>query len=188
MALMFLTLPCSLALSAPPSQLIFVSKCNSILPRPAAFAIFQPRIHANFRPALRVKASSSELVGTGDWGEPVSLGTVKLPANVNLLKLETLLFQWGSSLTQNANLPLPVPLKVDKISGGIRLGYIKVTDGAIEELVHIDCLVSQATTDSNPMFRAVRSGRFKDQVPPGEPAIMQSLLQALRKSIELSTV
>lgn len=136
--------------------------------------------------SLRAQASSSELAGAADWGEPISLGTVKLPANVNLEKLENLLYQWGNSLTQNANLPLPAPIKVDKIEGGVRLGYIRLVDGAVEDLAHIDCVVFSGSTGGSPMFRAVRSGRLKDQVPPGEPLIMQSLLQSLKKSIALS--
>ncbi|KAH7331315.1 hypothetical protein KP509_20G026100 [Ceratopteris richardii] len=136
--------------------------------------------------SFRSQASSSELAGASDWGEPVSLGTVKLPANVDLERLEVLLYQWGNSLTQNANLPLPVPIKVDKIEGGVRLGYIRLVDGAIENIAHIDCLVFPGTKDSSAMFRALRNGQLKDQVPPGEPVIMQSLLQCLKKSIELA--
>ncbi|KAI5057455.1 hypothetical protein GOP47_0027470 [Adiantum capillus-veneris] len=135
---------------------------------------------------LRAQASSSELAGAVDWGEPISLGTVKLPDNINLQKLDILLYQWGSNLTQNANLPLPAPIKVDKIKGGVRLGYIRLVDGAIEDLAHIDCCVFPGTKDSSAMFRAVRSGRFKDQVPPGEALIMQSLLQSLKMSIQLA--
>lgn len=137
---------------------------------------------------VRAKASSTDLAGAADWGEPVSLGTVKLPPDVNLQRLEVLIYQWGSNLTQNANLPLPVPIKVDKIDGGVRLGYIRLMDGAIEDLAHIDCVVYPGTRDSSAMFRAVRNGRLKNEVPPGEPVIMQSLLQALKKSIELSRV
>ncbi|MCO5607644.1 hypothetical protein L7F22_061842 [Adiantum nelumboides] len=136
--------------------------------------------------SLIAKASSSELAGAVDWGEPISLGTVKLPVNINLQKLEVLLYQWGNNLTQNANLPLPAPIKVDKIEGGVRIGYIRLVDGAIEDLAHIDCCVYPGTKDSRPMFRALRSGRLKDQVPPGEALIMQSLLQSLKKSVELA--
>ena len=161
------------------------------------------------------------------------------------------IIQWGSSLTQNANLPLPLPLKVsfqnsfryrrsfrstvdcfgsyafrqiilfnltlsrgarvitpaiydyvspffktllthcrqvDKIDGGVRLGYIRLVDGRIEDLCHIDCVIFPASPDSSAIFRALRSGRFKDQAAPGEQIIMQSLLQALKKSIQLSRV
>eukprot|EP00250_Pteridium_aquilinum_P006136 c16110_g1_i1 orf=73-636(+) len=138
---------------------------------------------------VNAQASSTDLAAAADWGEPISLGTVKLPANVNLQKLEGLLYQWGNSLTQNANLPLPLPIKVDKIEGGVRLGYIRLVNGVIEDLAHIDCVVySGSTKESSAMFRAVRCGRYKNEVPPGEPIIMQSLLQALKKSIELSSV
>ncbi|KAJ7534753.1 hypothetical protein O6H91_12G002400 [Diphasiastrum complanatum] len=135
-----------------------------------------------------VKAASegTSIVQEGDWGEPISLGTAKLPPDVDLQKLETLLFQWGNSLTQNAYLPLPAPIRVDKVDYGVRLGYIKVTAGVIESLVHIDILVLPATANSQAMFRAVRNGRLKDMVPPGEPVIMQSLLQALKTSIDLA--
>lgn len=119
-------------------------------------------------------------------GEGVSLGTALLPPDADLKKLESLLFQWGNSLTANANLPLPNPLKVDKVKGGVRLGYIRVIDGAIEDLVHIDVIVNAATGDQQAYFQATRNGLYKDKVPPGEPLIMQSLLQALRKSIQLA--
>ncbi|KAH9573807.1 hypothetical protein CY35_01G020500 [Sphagnum magellanicum] len=122
----------------------------------------------------------------GSWGEPVSLGTAILPPDVDLPKLEALLFQWGNSITQNASLPLPYPLKVDKVEGGVRLGYISLNNGVIENLVHIDVIVSPAEGDSNAMFQALRNGRYKDKVPPGEPVIMQSLLQALRQSIQIA--
>lgn len=79
-----------------------------------------------------------------------------------------------------------ITAQVDKIEGGVRLGYIRLVNGAIEDLAHIDCVVYPGTKDSSAMFRAVRSGRLKNEVPPGEPIIMQSLLQALKKSIELS--
>lgn len=133
-------------------------------------------------------SSTTDLSGAGaaDWGEPISLGTVKLPPNVNLQKLERLIYQWGSNLTQNADLPLPVPIKVDKIQGGVRLGYIRLVNGEIDDLAHIDCVVYPGTKDSNAMFRAVRGGRLKNEVPPGEPLIMQGLLKALKKSIELA--
>ncbi|TVU36422.1 hypothetical protein EJB05_18355 [Eragrostis curvula] len=116
-----------------------------------------------------------------DDDDGVSLGTVKLPGNIDIPRFETLLFQWGNSLCQGANLPLPVPLKVDKIEGGIRLGFIAIDDGATQTLVYIDCVVSPAPDGSGPVFRAIRNGPMKDQEPPGEPRIMRSLLQAARK-------
>ncbi|XWS56019.1 hypothetical protein CRYUN_Cryun09bG0050600 [Craigia yunnanensis] len=123
-----------------------------------------------------------------DLEDGVSLGTVKLPSNTDLLRFETLLFQWANSLCQGANLPLPVPLKIDKIPGGARLGFITIGDGKTEVLVYIDCLVFPATDGSGPIFRAIRNGPLKDQSPPGEPRIMRSLLQALQKSIEIARV
>ncbi|XP_039137838.1 uncharacterized protein LOC120275361 [Dioscorea cayenensis subsp. rotundata] len=137
------------------------------------------------------RASSSSpdkgLVPSTDEDEDgVSLGTMKLPPDVDIARFETLLFQWANSLCQGANLPLPVPLKVDKIEGGARLGFIDVDDGKTEVRVYIDCLVFAATENSGPLFRAIRNGPFKQQAPPGEPRIMRSLLQALQKSIEIA--
>ncbi|CDP20110.1 unnamed protein product [Coffea canephora] len=113
---------------------------------------------------------------------------MKLPVDTDLAKFETLLFQWGNSLCQGANLPLPVPLKVDKIAGGARLGFITIGDGKTEVLVYIDCLVFPATDSSGPIFRAIRNGPLKAQSAPGEPRIMRSLLAALQKSVEIARV
>ncbi|XP_022972616.1 uncharacterized protein LOC111471157 [Cucurbita maxima] len=118
----------------------------------------------------------------------VSLGTMKLPSDIDIAKFEVLLFQWANSLCQGANLPLPVPLRVDKIASGVRLGFISIGDGKTEVLVYIDCLVFPATASSSPIFRAIRNGRLKDQSPPGEPRIMRSLLSALKKSVEIAVV
>ncbi|KAM3352756.1 hypothetical protein ACQJBY_024144 [Aegilops geniculata] len=118
----------------------------------------------------------------------VSLGTVKLPANIDVARFEGLLFQWGNSLCQGAMLPLPVPIKVDKVEGGIRLGFIGIDDGATSLLAYIDCLVSPATDGSGFVFRAIRNGAMKDMEPPGEPRIMRSLLMALQKSIQIAQV
>ncbi len=75
---------------------------------------------------------------------------------------------------------------MDKVEGGVRLGYISLNNGVIENLVHIDVIISSAEGDSNAMFQALRNGRYKDKVPPGEPVIMQSLLQVLRQSIQIA--
>jgi len=77
-------------------------------------------------------------------------------------------------------------IQVDKIAGGARLGFITIENGKTEVLVYIDCLVSPSNQNSAPMFRAIRNGPLKDKVPPGEPRIMRSLLQALQKSIEIA--
>lgn len=76
---------------------------------------------------------------------------------------------------------------MDRVEGGVRLGYIRVVDGKMEDLVHIDVLVTPPS-DEQPkaMFRAIRNGPMKNSVPPGEPAIMQSLLAALKISIPLA--
>lgn len=128
------------------------------------------------------------IVETGDFGEPISLGTMKLPSNVDVKRVEGFLFQWGNSLTQSANIPLPVPLKVDRVKGGIRLGFIQIKEGKVEDLVYIDCLIFPAEEGSSPVFRALRNGKLKNETPPGEPMIMRSLLQALKKSIDLSRI
>ena len=78
--------------------------------------------------------------------------------------------------------------QVDKVEGGIRLGFIAVEDGATQTLVYIDCLVSQAPDGSGLVFRAIRNGPLKDKEPPGEPRIMRSLLQALQMSIQIAQV
>ncbi|KAK3026707.1 hypothetical protein RJ639_041320 [Escallonia herrerae] len=123
-----------------------------------------------------------------DDEDGVSLGTMKLPLDTDVPRFESLLFQWGNSLCQGANLPLPMPLKVDKILGGARLGFITIGDGNTEVLVYIDCLVYPATGGSGPFFRAVRNGPLKDKSPPGEPRIMESLLQALKKCVQIARV
>lgn len=76
--------------------------------------------------------------------------------------------------------------QVDKISGGVRLGFITIDDGKTEVLVYIDCQVLPPTDGSIPMFQATRNGPLKDQPPPGEPRIMRSLLGALKKSVEIA--
>ncbi|GMN39436.1 hypothetical protein TIFTF001_008659 [Ficus carica] len=137
---------------------------------------------------LKASAGSDGIVAAdGDDPEDgVSLGTMKLPSDTDLQRFESLLFQWGNSLCQGANLPLPVPLKVDKIAGGARLGFITIGDGKTEVPVYIDCLVFPATESSGPIFRAIRNGPLKDQPPPGEHRVMRSLLQALQKSVEIA--
>ncbi|MED6182150.1 hypothetical protein PIB30_025867 [Stylosanthes scabra] len=136
-------------------------------------------------PILVARASPGN-GGTTEDDDGVSLGTMKLPLDIDLQRFDSLLFQWANSLCQGANLPLPVPLKVDKIAGGARLGFITIDDGKTEVLVHIDCVVSPATENSAPVFRATRNGPMKDNAPPGEPRIMRSLLQALQKSVEIA--
>ncbi|XP_068659993.1 uncharacterized protein [Aristolochia californica] len=126
--------------------------------------------------------------GLADEQDGISLGTMKLPTDIDIGRFETLLFQWANSLCQGANIPLPVPLKVDKVKGGVRLGFSTVGDGKSEVLVYIDCLVFPATADSGPLFRAVRNGTSKGQAPPGEERIMRSLLPALRKSVEIARI
>ncbi|KAJ6361854.1 hypothetical protein OIU78_002296 [Salix suchowensis] len=123
--------------------------------------------HRNILPVPKSSPENDGIVAADNEGEDgVSLGTFKLPGNTDLQRFETLLFQWANSLCQGANLPLPMPLKVDKISGGARLGFITIEDGKTEVLVYIDCLVFPATSDSGPIFRAVRNGPLKDAPPP----------------------
>ncbi|RWR85188.1 Plant organelle RNA recognition domain-containing protein [Cinnamomum micranthum f. kanehirae] len=136
----------------------------------------------------RASSQSDGIIEADIDGGGVPLGTMKLPPDTDVNRFETLLFQWANSLCQGANLPLPVPLKVDRIKGGARLGFITIEDAKTEVCVYIDCLVFPATKDSSPMFRAVRNGTMKDQPPPGEPRIMRSLLQALQKSVEIARI
>lgn len=77
-------------------------------------------------------------------------------------------------------------LQIDKIAGGVRLGFITIGDGGTELPVHIDCLVYPPTDGVIPIFRAVRNGAKKDQTAPGEERIMKSLLGALKKSVEIA--
>nr|KYP73897.1 hypothetical protein KK1_006555 [Cajanus cajan] len=132
------------------------------------------------------KASARTDGPTATDDDGVSLGTMKLPVDTDLQRFDSLLFQWANSLCQGANLPLPVPLKVDKIAGGARLGFITIGDGKTEVNVYIDCMVFPPTDNSAPIFRAIRNGPLKDKAPPGEPRIMRSLLQALQKSVEIA--
>ncbi|XP_057857834.2 uncharacterized protein LOC131066941 isoform X2 [Cryptomeria japonica] len=118
---------------------------------------------------LRAASEEGGVVKTEQSDEPISLGTMKLPPNVDLKKMETLLFQ------------------VEKVKGGVRLGFIRVNEGKVEDLVHIDCLIFPATEGSPAMFRALRDGKLKNETPPGESSIMQRLLPALKKSINLAS-
>ncbi|CAK9320182.1 unnamed protein product [Citrullus colocynthis] len=145
--------------------------------------------HRNSKLVPKSSDQNSDIVPSEDDPEDgVSLGTMKLPSDIDIARFQVLLFQWANSLCQGANLPLPVPLKVDKIPSGVRLGFITIGDGKTEVLVYIDCLVFPATASTSPIFRAIRNGRLKDQSPPGEPRIMRSLLSALKKSVEISRV
>ncbi|EXB54593.1 hypothetical protein L484_019163 [Morus notabilis] len=169
-------------LSPPPTAsqpLVFFGCDNVSFPKLSELSCFH-----RYSPAAVKASPGSDGVLPADDG--VSLGTMKLPSDTDLQRFESLLFQWANSLCQGANLPLPVPLKVDKIAGGARLGFITIGDGKTEVLVYIDCLVFPATDSSGPIFRAIRNGASKDQPPPGEPRIMRSLLQALQKSVEIA--
>ncbi|XP_078434750.1 uncharacterized protein LOC144705799 [Wolffia australiana] len=131
-------------------------------------------------PVLRV-FSSAAVEGGG-----VSLGTMKLPPKTDLARFEILLFQWANSLCQGASLPLSTPLKVDRVKGGARLGFVSMGgDGDVDVPVYIDCVV--VVEADGPMFRAVRNGPQNDRVPPDEPRIMRSLLQALVTSVQIAT-
>ncbi|XP_078181602.1 uncharacterized protein LOC144575371 [Carex rostrata] len=134
----------------------------------------------------RAESRKDGIVSVEDDDDGVSLGTLKLPGNTDVARFETLLFQWGNSLCQGANIPLPMPLKVDKVQGGVRLGFTEVDQGKTEVVVYIDCIVCPETDGTGPVFRAIRNGPSKAQAPPGEPRIMRSLLQALQKSIQIA--
>ncbi|GLJ48439.1 hypothetical protein SUGI_1022430 [Cryptomeria japonica] len=47
----------------------------------------------------------------------------------------------GETLTQGVKVPLPTPLKVEKVKGRGRLGLIRINKGKVEDLVHIDSLI-----------------------------------------------
>ncbi|XP_020593767.1 uncharacterized protein LOC110033929 [Phalaenopsis equestris] len=129
---------------------------------------------------------SNQALYTDSDDDGVSLGTMKLPADTDITLFQTLLFQWANSLCQGATLPLPVPLQIDKVEGGVRLGFINVVDGKTEVFAYIDCLVYPASERTGPVFRATRNGPLKSKIPPGEERIMRSLLQALQKSVEIA--
>ncbi|KAG9459073.1 hypothetical protein H6P81_003581 [Aristolochia fimbriata] len=179
------SLPCSSfpSNSISPTILPVVSKTQLHY---RAWKLFGVRIHKAATP--QALPESDPIAGAEDDEDGISLGTMKLPADVDIGRFETLLFQWANSLCQGANVPLPVPLKVDRVKGGVRLGFTTVGDGKTEVLVYIDCVVEQATADSGPLFRALRKGTLKGQAPPGEERIMRSLLSALRKSVEIARI
>ncbi|KAH9617410.1 hypothetical protein KSS87_001861 [Heliosperma pusillum] len=141
-------------------------------------------------PNVAVKSSPGKQSATStDNDEGVSLGTMKLPLDTDVPRFETLLFQWANSLCQGAQLPLPMPLKVDKIEGGVNIGFVEIDDGKTEVSVYINCLVVPGSNASeSPKFIATRKGALRNKVPPGEPRIMKSLLAALQKSVEIARV
>ncbi|PRQ44022.1 hypothetical protein RchiOBHm_Chr3g0474621 [Rosa chinensis] len=146
--------------------------------------------HSHPNPTAVAKAAldKDSLVPSDDAEDGVLLGTMKLPDDTDFPRFQILLFQWANSLCQGANLPLDMPLKVDKIAGGTRLGFITIGDGETEVIGYIDCLVFPPEGGSGPIFRAVRNGRLKDRVLPGEPRIMRNLMQALQKSVQIARV
>ncbi|CAN0879475.1 hypothetical protein LINGRAHAP2_LOCUS13063 [Linum grandiflorum] len=180
-------------------QLIYSTSTSNLHPSPPPLRLhsaavrcsrhFGPRTLRKFTPVLVPKSSSGNggiLASNDDPEDGVLLGTLKLPGNTDLARFETLMFQWGNSLSQGSNLPFPVPLKVDKVARGARLGFITVDGGETEVPVYIDCLVFPATGSDGPIFRAIRNGRRKDEAAPGEARIMRSLLDALQKSVQIA--
>lgn len=170
--------------SIPPSTLFITNKNNNINNR--FFNLNEFSSYQNL--TVVVKAGGGISPNDQDYEDGVSLGTMKLPKDIDLARFETLLFQWANSLCQGAMLPLPMPLKVDKIPRGARVCFISVDDAQTEVLAYIDCLVFPATETSPPIFRAIRNGPSRDKAPPGEPRIMRSLLGALQKSVEIASV
>ncbi|XP_062004749.1 uncharacterized protein LOC133721983 [Rosa rugosa] len=144
--------------------------------------------HLNPTAVVKAAVDKDSLVPSDDAEDGVLLGTMKLPDDTDFPRFQILLFQWANSLCQGANLPLDMPLKVDKIAGGTRLGFITIGDGETEVIGYIDCLVFPPEGGSGPIFRAVRNGRLKDRVLPGEPRIMRNLMQALQKSVQIARV
>ncbi|CAM8888720.1 unnamed protein product [Rhodiola kirilowii] len=170
----------SLQLRISPAKLLNFSQVKY-----AKVKCFRKAISYRGRGIVVVKAS--QLKGTVIDEDGVSLGTMKLPYKTDLQRFEALLFQWANSLCQGSNLPLPVPLKVDKVPGGARLGFIEIEDGGkTRVLVYIDCLVFPSVDGFAPIFRAIRNGQDKNKVAPGEKRIMESLLAALKKCVEIS--
>ncbi|XP_074311817.1 uncharacterized protein LOC141647503 [Silene latifolia] len=144
--------------------------------------------HRNPNVAVKSSPGKGSAISTDD-DEGVSLGTMKLPADTDLPRFETLLFQWANSLCQGAQLPLPMPLKVDKIEGGVNIGFVEIDDGKTDVPVYIKCVVIPGSNASEgPKFIATRKGALRNKVPPGEPRIMKSLLAALQKSVEIARV
>ncbi|KAG5583995.1 hypothetical protein H5410_044429 [Solanum commersonii] len=170
--------------SIPPSTLFITNKNNNINNR--FFNLNEFSSYQNL--TVVVKAGGGISPNDQDYEDGVSLGTMKLPKDIDLARFETLLFQWANSLCQGAMLPLPMPLKVDKIPSGARVCFISVDDAQTEVLAYIDCMVFPATETSPPIFRAIRNGPSRDKAPPGEPRIMRSLLGALQKSVEIASV
>ncbi|KAL2650181.1 hypothetical protein R1flu_018309 [Riccia fluitans] len=162
-------------------------RCGSGISDPQRFQCPARHWRNRYR-SVRVNAKAVESGETAlaepQWGPPIQLATAKIPDDVDLKLFENLLYQWGTSLTQNANLPLPVPLKVDRIAGGVRLGYVKVVEAVVEEVCHIDVVVfPKSEDDPKAIVRALRNGKLKDTTPPAEPLIMQSLFQALKTAV-----
>ncbi|KAL2928657.1 Membrane-associated 30 kDa protein chloroplastic [Bienertia sinuspersici] len=118
--------------------------------------------HRNLTVALK-SSTGKEGAFSVDDEEGVSLGTMKLPPNTDIPRFEILLFQqWANSLSQGAQLPLPVPLKVDKIEGGVRLGFVDIEDGKTQVRVYIDCqVISNNDNSEPPVFIATRNGALK---------------------------
>ncbi|MCL7042088.1 hypothetical protein MKW94_001362 [Papaver nudicaule] len=189
----FATPACSKLHDIPNSSSCLVHQFNTQIPFTASSKHFTTQLSSklsNRIPLVVLKATSkNENIVQADSEDGVSLGTMKLPGNIDIPRFESLLFQWANSLCQGSNLPLAYPLKVDKITGGARLGFITIKDnGETETLVYIDCLVFPSTDGSGPLFRAIRNGGDKDQSPPGEPRIMRSLQEALKKSVEIARI
>ncbi|KAL3327506.1 hypothetical protein AABB24_035271 [Solanum stoloniferum] len=172
--------------SIPPTLLI-TNKNNSISNR--FFNLSEFSSYQNLTVVVKAGGGDGSISPNDqDYDDGVSLGTMKLPKDIDLARFEALLFQWANSLCQGAMLPLPMPLKVDKIPRGARVCFISVDDAQTEVLAYIDCMVFPATETSPPIFRAIRNGPSRDKAPPGEPRIMRSLLGALQKSVEIASV
>ncbi|KAM2976599.1 hypothetical protein FF2_013651 [Malus domestica] len=180
------------SLSPPPSV---AASCPLVFTTSTSYGFFSKlnlhsgRHYRNQNQTPVAKASSQEkdsLIPSDDAEDGVLLGTMKLPSDTDLPRFQILLFQWANSLCQGANLPLDMPLKVDKIAGGTRLGFVTIGNAEVEVPVYIDCLVFPPSDGSRPIFRAVRNGRLKDKTPPGEPRIMRNLMQALQKSVQIA--
>lgn len=97
--------------------------------------------------------------------------------------------QWGGTLAWNAELPLPLPLQFDETTGGCRLGFVRVNDGAVQLVgeLRFSVLPAEAVQSSGvvpdpkgaPFLVTVcRQGSSKPL--PGEDRILQSFRSVCR--------
>nr|GMC88909.1 protein ABHD11 [Ipomoea batatas] len=113
---------------------------------------------ATFAITTRASAGNDAILPKKDDDDGVSLGTMKLPLDIDLERFDILLFQFED------NGETQVLVYIDCV------------------------VSPATNTSPTPMFRATRNGAKKDEAAPGEPRIMRSLLAALQKSVEIARV